>query len=127
MADVDVKINHKAMDDISKQALIALEQTAHQMLADNVRLQLMPFDVGNMQNSQTAVDASELKDRKVSIRTTAPQARRLYFHPEYNFQQGKNANAGGRWWDPYISGSRKDFARTTFKKLYKRRIAKYDN
>ena len=123
----DLEVNRAALKDIDKQLAIALEQTADQMLTDLITAQLMPFDTGNMQNGQTAVDASNLANKEVTIITSAPQARRLYFHPEYNFKKSQNANAGGRWWDDYISGSKKDFAGETFKKLAKRRLAKYDN
>ena len=73
----------------------------------------------HIQNNQTFVDKTE--DGAVLI-TGSPQARRLYYHPEYNFQRGKNANAGAAWLEPYISGDKKDFVKTEFAKALKRRI-----
>jgi hypothetical protein len=124
MADVKVNINNKAIENLNKQLLIALEQTADQLLTDVITDQKMPFDTGNMQNNQTQVDSSELKDGKVTIVTSVPQARRLYFHPEYNFQRNKNANAGGRWWDEYLTGTKKHLPSELFSKLAKRRLSK---
>ncbi len=76
----------------------------------------MPFDTGDMQNNQTFVEADE---HGATLVTGSPQARRLYYHPEYNFQRGKNANAGAKWLEPYISGDKKDFVKNTYTKLFK--------
>ena len=46
-----------------------------------------------------------------------PYARRLYFHPEYNFNQDKNAHAGGLWFQPYINGNKKKFAQNVFNRF----------
>ena len=82
--------------------------------------QYIPFDSGNLQNEGTFVDSSELKDGKISIVSSTPYARRLYFHPEYNFQTVNNPNAQGEWFEPFISGADKDFITDTFKKLFKK-------
>ena len=74
----------------------------------------MPFDTGNMQNAQTYVDTTDLPNGNVSIVTGSPQARRLYYHPEYDFQTVNNANAGGRWFDSWVDGPYKDFCPKTF-------------
>ncbi len=57
----------------------------------------------------------------VSLLTTdAPQARRLYYHPEYNFQTVNNPNAGGLWLEPWQPGGRREtFAQDKFAELYK--------
>ena len=57
------------------------------------------------------------KQGKVSIVSDTPYARRLYFHPEYTFKDDKNAHAGGLWFQPYISGNKKMFARNAFKRF----------
>ena len=77
----------------------------------------MPVDTGNMQNAQTYVDTTDLPNGNVSIVCGSPQARRLYYHPEYDFQTVNNANAGGRWFDPWIDGGRRDFCQKTFARL----------
>ena len=80
--------------------------------------QVMPFDTGDMQNNQTFVDYSP-ENATARLVTGSPQARRLYYHPEYNFQTVNNPSAGGRWLDPWIEGRYKDFVPDAFKKLYK--------
>jgi hypothetical protein len=46
-------------------------------------------------------------------------ARKLYFHPEYNFRKDKHINAQGRWLDDWIFGSRKQWLPDTFLKFWK--------
>ena len=81
----------------------ALAMTADATLTELRDRQVMPFDTGNMQNDSTFIDDSQ-KD-KVSIVTTAPQARRLYFHPEYNFRRNNNSRAGGKWFESFLNDS----------------------
>lgn len=120
--DVFFKINNPVLRAVNKEMLTALEQTADQMYSNIVVRGKMPFEHGDMQNVNTSVDTSELKKKKVSIVTTSPQARRLYFHPEYNFYKKKNRNAGGLWWQDYIDGEKKDFAENTYEKLLRKRL-----
>ena len=42
-----------------------------------------------------------------SIVSSTPYARRLYFHPEYHFSKDENANAGGKWFEPWSDGGDK--------------------
>lgn len=71
----------------------------------------MPYDTGDMQNNQTFVESTETGAVLV---TGSPQARRLYYHPEYNFQRNKNKNAGAGWLEPYLTGDKKDFVKDKF-------------
>ena len=113
-------MNQQALGTLIKAHRQALEQTGQQVLNDLRDAQTMPFDTGNMQNDQTYVDTSNSSQGKVSIVTDVPQARRLYFHPEYNFQTGKNPNAGAGWFDPYIDGTKTKKIKEWFKQLVKR-------
>jgi hypothetical protein len=115
-----IKLNEAKIKELSKQQAISLAQTADALLTDLRDEQLMPFDTGNLQNDSTSVDDSQKDKGRVSIISTTPYARRLYFHPEYDFRKNNNASAGGKWFEPYISGSKSDFARKTFAKLFKR-------
>ena len=117
---VTTKMNQQALGTLIKSHRQALEQTGQQVLNDLRDAQTMPFDTGNMQNDQTYVDTSNSSEGKVSVVTDAPQARRLYFHPEYNFQTGKNPNAGAGWFDPYIDGTKTKKIKEWFKQLVKR-------
>lgn len=119
---VGYSLNHKILtqiDDIAKQALY---ETAESIRVNVQQNETMPFDTGNLQNRSTFVDKSQLNDFKVSIVSDTPYARRLYFHPEYNFSRRENRHAGGKWFDPYIDGSKKDYPQRMFEKFLSRRI-----
>ena len=119
----DYHINNDVLKKLEKAQERALHKTGQAVLTDIVQRQVMPFDTGEMQNNRTVVDASQIKSGEVVIRTTAPQARRLYYHPEYNFQRGKNANAGGRWFDDYAAGGgRSRFVQNTFTEMMRREL-----
>ena len=104
-----VKINKQKVTAITQEALTTLEQTAEATRTELITKQYMPFDNGTLQNEGTFVDNTEIKNGKISIVSSTPYARRLYFHPEYNFQTVNNTNAQGEWFEPFISGADKDF------------------
>lgn len=98
-----------------------LVQTAEAVHTDLVQSQTMPFEKGVLQNDSTFVDDSDAKKGHVCLISGTPYARRLYYHPEYNFNKAENPNAGGRWLDDYLKGGKKEaFAQNAFNKLYKR-------
>lgn len=84
----------KEFDKALEKALIATGEKVHGMVLD---AQVMPFDVGTLQNESTYVDTSQSHNGQVSLVSSEPYARRLYFHPEYNFQTKNNPNAQGKW------------------------------
>lgn len=96
----------------------AFEQTADATLTELRDRQVMPFDTGNLQNDSTFVDLSQSNSGTVSIVSSTPYARRLYFHPEYNFRRGNNAKAGGKWFDSFLND---DFIKTAYGKLLKQK------
>ena len=115
-----IKLNEAKLEELTKQQYISLAQTADALLTDLRDSQTMPFDTGNLQNDSTHLDDSQKEQGRVSIVSSTPYARRLYYHPEYNFRKNNNPNAGGKWFEPYISGSKADCARNTFRELFKR-------
>lgn len=115
-----IKLNEAKLNELTKQQYISLAQTADALLTDLRDSQTMPFDTGNLQNDSTSIDDSQKEKGRVSIVSTTPYARRLYYHPEYNFRRNNNARAGGKWFDDYISGNKSDFAKSAFSKLFKR-------
>ena len=115
-----IKLNEAKLEELTRQQYISLDQTADALLTDLRDEQMMPFNTGNLQNDSTFIDDSQKMQGRVSIVSTTPYARRLYFHPEYNFRRNNNARAGGKWFEPYISGSKSDFAVKAFKQLFKR-------
>jgi hypothetical protein len=115
-----VKMNFPRINQLTEAAVTALEQTAEALHTEVVQAQVMPRDTGVMQNESTFVDCSNSEKGKVSIVTSTPYARRLYFHPEYDFQKTENPNAKGHWYEDWEeNGSKADFAQNEFKKLYK--------
>lgn len=124
---ITIKLNQQKIrniEDAVKESAVEAMEVLHTDLNNS---QTMPFDTGDMQNNQTfvAVDGDDTINGKdiylVSIVTGSPQARRLYYHPEYNFQTGKNTNAGAYWLDPYINGNKKDLVKVKFMEALKRR------
>ena len=115
-----IKLNEAKLKELTRQQYIILAQTADALLTDLRDSQTMPFDTGNLQNDSTFLDDSQKEQGRVSVVSATPYARRLYYHPEYNFRSINNRNPGGKWFEPYISGKKSDFVVNTFKELFKR-------
>lgn len=134
-----VNFNMSRLRELTQAQVMALEQTAEALHTEVVQAQVMPRDTGAMQGERTFIKAGEsitatyedgstavnsiTKEQggKVSIITTSPQVRRLYFHPEYHFKKEENPNAGGMWYKDWLPGGKnQDFAADAFKKLYRR-------
>lgn len=118
---IKITLDAKAIKDIEEAMLRTAELTMEALKTDVISDQVMPFDQGDMQNDNTFVDAHDFGDSIIAaIITGSPQARRLYYHPEYNFQRDNNHNAGGEWLQPWIDGDKKDFVYDTFAELLKK-------
>lgn len=116
-----VKVNWPRIRQLSEAAVTALEQTAEALHTEVVQAQVMPFDTGHLEEDATFIDYSESANGKVSIVSSTPYARRLYYHPEYHFQKYENPFAGGKWFTPWLpGGANADFAQNAFKRLYKK-------
>ena len=115
-----ITINTSRLNELTRAQYDTLAMTADALLTDLQQSNTMPFNTGNLQNDSTFVDDGQKQQGRVSIVSSTPYARRLYFHPEYNFRRTFNGNAGGKWLEPYISGSKKDKARQIFGQLYAR-------
>lgn len=116
-----VKLNLPRIKNLSQSAVTALEQTAEALHTEVVQAQVMPFDKGTLQNESTFVDTSDSKQGKVTLVSSTPYARRMYYHPEYQFQKDENPNAGGEWYQDWLpGGSRQEYAKKTFQQIYKR-------
>ena len=116
-----VKMNFPRITPLTQAAVTALEMTAEALHTEVIEAQVMPFDTGNLQNESTFVDYSESNQGKVSLVSSTPYARRLYYHPEYNFQADENSNAKGNWYEDWLpGGSQSDFATKAFKQFYKK-------
>lgn len=129
---IKITLDTAAIARLEKEIKDAAELTMGELKTDIINSATMPFDVGNMQNGgtytsglsvqgNTIEDFSSNEDIHFVLTNDAPQARRLYYHPEYNFQQGRNANAGAGWLEPYVNGDKKDFVQNTYEKLLKQK------
>lgn len=124
---VEVKWDPNFIKNLEKAVKDSAVETLKAVHSDLKESKTMPFDKGIMQNNQTHVKLDNVDlsgDGKICIALTtdAIQARRLYYNPEYNFQRGKNKNAGAAWLEPYISGDKKDFVRDEFAKALGKRL-----
>ena len=116
-----IKLNGPVLKQLTQAQVQALEMTAEALHTEVIQAQVFPRDTGNLQNESTFVDYSESSSGKVTIVSSTPYARRLYFHPEFHFSKDENPNAKGKWyedWEP--GGAKEDFAIETYRKLYRR-------
>lgn len=118
--NVKVKLSTANINIIEKAIARNLIKTADAVKTDLQQSETMPFKTGQLQNRSTFVDDKEAASGKVYVVTDTPYARRLYFHPEYNFSRAENKDAGAEWFEPYISGQKKDYAKRVFAKFMQR-------
>ena len=120
-ASSTVRINWPRINELSRAAVTSLEQTAEALHTDVVQAQVIPFDTGNLQNESFWVDYSKSSKGIVTLNHSTPYARRLYFHPEYNFSTKENPNAKGNWFEDWQEGGKKEnWCAETFAELYRR-------
>lgn len=120
-ANSTVRMNWGRIRELTEAQIAALEQTAEYLHTEVVQAQVMPFETGNLQNESTFVDTSKSSSGKVTLVSSTPYARRMYFHPEYDFKTDENPNAGGEWLEDWLpGGSKQDDCKKAFKQIYKR-------
>lgn len=116
-----IKLNMPKINQLTRAAVVALEQTAEALHTEVVQEQVVPRDTGTLQNEAFFVDYSQNSQGKVSLVHNTPYARRLYFHPEYHFQTHENPNAKGLWFEDWEPGGKKEeWARNVYKEIYRR-------
>ncbi len=127
-----VKINGMRIKQLTQAAVVSLEQTAEALHTEVVQAQVVPRDTGLLQGEAFSIDRSDSKNGKVSLIQSTPYARRLYFHPEFNFHQEPwtdskgqthegNPNAKGKWLEDWLPGGKHEsFAQDVFSELYRR-------
>jgi hypothetical protein len=116
-----IKLNMPVVKQLDKAKQQALEQTGNALLTQVKNKQVMPFDTSILQDDSTAVDYSQSANGVVKIVSDTPYARRLYFHPEYNFSRKENIAAGGKWFSPWLEGgTRQNFCSRAFVRLYRK-------
>lgn len=116
---VTIKLDKTKIKTLVSSQKKALELTTEAVKSDIVTSAVVPKQTGELERSHF-VDTSQLDKMKTSINVAGPPyARRLYWHPEYNFRKDKNINAQGKWMQSYIDGEKKDFAKNTYKVFLK--------
>lgn len=113
---VTVTLNEANIKKIEQAAINALPLTMEAMKTEVNNMQVVPKETGNLEES--AVTGAEGNKGFISYNT--PYARRLYYHPEYNFRTDKNPNAQGRWMDSFIYGPKKDWLAKAYGEFLKR-------
>lgn len=115
---VNIKLNNANINKLIQAHSKALEMTADATLSDIKTSQVVPKDTGDLEDS-SFIDISEIKEAIVRIVFDTPYARRLYWHPEYNFRKDKNPNAQGKWMEAYLTGEKQQFIKDTYSKFLK--------
>lgn len=113
-----VIINQSAIKQLVEAQKQALEMTAEAVKSDIVTSAVVPKQTGELERSGH-VDTSQLSQGKVKIVFDTPYARRLYWHPEYNFRSDKNPNAQGKWMERYHAGEKRKFVEEVYARLMK--------
>lgn len=121
MSDVQVILDTSALSKIDQNIARALALTG-KVLQDDIREEMVvPRDTGNLQNESFFVDDKDAGKGIVTLRFSTPYARRLYFHPEYNFRQDQNPNAQGYWLVHWLKGGKyQERPKKIFQEIMKR-------
>lgn len=118
---VKVTIYTEKLEALDAASQKALELTAEEVHTEVVQAQVIPRQSGHLQNDGTFVDTTESSLGHVDLVSSTPYARRLYYHPEYNFSKEANPNAKAGWFNDWAEGgANESFAGETFAALFKR-------
>jgi len=115
---VNIKLNTTKINRLIEAHKKALEMTTEAVLSDIKTNAVVPKDTGELERSGF-VDLQDIKNAVARIVFDTPYARRLYWHPEYNFRQDKNLNAQGKWMEVYLSGDKQQFIKNTYSNFFK--------
>lgn len=115
MIKVDFKINKKALDILNAAHEKALPLTVENLSTAIESAQVVPMRDGILKDSES----HGVVDGRGFISWNTPYARRLYFHPEYNFSKLEHANARGLWCDYWIYQDGKKDVINAYGKLLK--------
>lgn len=115
---VTIKLDNAKIKGLEKASKQAFEMTVEAVLSDIKTSAIVPKESSMLEDSGF-VDTSQIENMVASIIFDTPYARRLYWHPEYNFRTDKNINAQGKWMQAYIDGDKKNFITETYMKFLK--------
>lgn len=105
---VEIKLDEAALARLDGAAKAAALETVEAVKTDLVSSQTMPFDTGAMQGSLHTEQFDAADESHTVLQTDGPAGPAAVFSSEYNFQRGKNPNAGAAWYGPYEAGGAKE-------------------
>lgn len=114
-----VTMNQTALRQLAGAQAKALVLTAEAVKTEVMTAAVVPKQTGELERSGHVNDA-QAKQGRVKLVFDTPYARRLYWHPEYDFRTDKNRSAQGRWLDAWVIGNKKSFAPKAFREIYRR-------
>lgn len=115
---VTVKLDNDKLDNITEAHIKSLEMATESLKTDIITSAVVPKDTGELERS-CFVNLDNVDEGVTHISFDTPYARRLYWHPEYNFRTDKNTDAQGKWMDAYINGEKDDFMKNAYSKFLK--------
>lgn len=116
-----IKYDKKSLKQLDAKKAMALEATGHDIRDEVREAWVVPRDTGTLQDEAFTIDARNASNGVVTLNFDTPYARRLYFHPEYNFRKDKNPNAQGLWMRHWQKGGMyEDHASKIMAKILKR-------
>lgn len=128
MPNVEIVLNLSGLENLYRAAQDAALETMGALRGEIITARVIPKAYGTLEGSIGAIDqfsAGEELHTTLCIGDT-PYARRLYFHPEYNFQkngEGRNHNAQGEWAQPWLpEGDLEGFVPYTFEERLEERL-----
>lgn len=125
MPSVEIRMDMSGLERIELAARDAALTAMGALRGEIITAQVIPKDYGTLEGSGGAVDQfqeGEELHTTLCLGDTA-YARRLYFHPEYNFQKVNNPNAQGLWAEPWLpGGEREGFLPDAFEREMKERL-----
>lgn len=117
-ANVTIKLDKSKIDSLLEIHKKALEMTTEAVLSDIRTSAVVPKETGELERSGF-LDLSEIESSIARIVFDTPYARRMYWHPEYNFRKDKNINAQGKWMEAYLTGDKQQFIKDTYSMFFK--------
>lgn len=108
-----------AINKLNDSVIQALISTADKLRDDIRNAQVVPFDTGNLNGEAFNLDTTDANNGHVVLVHATPYSRRLYYHPEYNFNTELHENAKGRWFEDWLPGGdrEQDVEKTFFNML----------
>lgn len=125
MPNVEIRVDLSGLENIDRAAMDAALETVGAIRGEILTAQVTPKDNSKLEESGGAinqfVDGNEIHT-ELGLGDT-PYARRMYFHPEYNFQKVNNPNAQGKWAEHWLpGGDKEDFVPDTFRQRMEERL-----